>query len=324
MKDIINLCQVSLARDIPLILENYLAFKKHYHLIKIFIICPKDQILEFKEKCKFEEFNIICEDDLISIYDFNKIYKSLNQHIEYKEEFSEKINWYYQQILKISFVIKFVKENKEKITIWDADTILLNQVDFFKKDFSIKYGTFHEFHKPYYITNRVILKEFPDYFISFLIQFISITELECDNLLKNIFNKTDIDSELTENLSKIILQSIFKVHPRLDLKENYNASLFSEYELIGQANCNINRSKQKVLLSLRYNLTGKLTDLQKVILKILNFKHVTYEHSQPVNLGMLDKKQSSSKLFIVVLKILINFNYKRVNHIIKYYYYLFR
>ena len=326
MIETLNICQVSKADNIPLILENFVAFKKKYHSIKIFIICPRDQILEFRKKCKFEEFNIICEDELININAFHKIYKNLNLNlnINYNEEFLKRINWYYQQILKISFVIKFIKKNKEKIIIWDADTVLLNKVVFFKKNLSIRYGTFHEFHKPYYATNHSILKKTPNVFISSIVQFSALTEIECDNLLKNFSNIENVDSQLAEKLSEIILHNIFKSHPTLNYSMPYNTSLFSEYELIGQSNFYLNRSKQKLLLSLRYNLTGKLTNLQKIILTFLNFKHVTYEHTQHTNLGMLTREQSWSKLFILVLKILIKFNYKIIIYNIKHYYYLFR
>lgn len=316
-----NICQVSLARNIPLILENYLEFKKKYHSIKIFIICPKKEILEFKEKCKFKEFNIICEDELISIDDFKKIYKDLNKNINYEKEFLKRINWYYQQILKLSFVIKFIKENKKKIIIWDADTILLRKVNFFNKNISIRYGTFHEFHKPYYVTNQSILKIFPNYFISSLVQFSALTELECDNLLKNILNINEVDSQTSSKLSKVILQNIFKNVSSLDTSLPYNTSLFSEYELIGQSNWNINKSKQKLLFSLRFNLTGKLTESQKIFLKILNFKHVTYELSTQENIGMLTRTQPWSKLFILIIKIIVKFNYKRIIHNIKYYHF---
>ena len=51
MKEIkINICQVSLNCNIPLIIENYKNFKKLYKNINIFIICPDSQVNEFKKK----------------------------------------------------------------------------------------------------------------------------------------------------------------------------------------------------------------------------------------------------------------------------------
>ena len=194
-------------------------------------------------------------------------------------------------------------------------------MNFFNKNISIRYGTFHEFHKPYYVTNQSILKIFPNYFISSLVQFSALTELECDNLLKNILNINEVDSQTSSKLSKVILQNIFKNVSSLDTSLPYNTSLFSEYELIGQSNWNINKSKQKLLFSLRFNLTGKLTESQKIFLKILNFKHVTYELSTQENIGMLTRTQPWSKLFILIIKIIVKFNYKRIIHNIKYYHF---
>ena len=76
------------------------------------------------------------------------------------------------QILKITFSLNFIAKNKTGIIIWDADTIILKKINFFKKGLSIKYGNFFEFHKAYYLTNKEILKDTPNYFISFLNQFI--------------------------------------------------------------------------------------------------------------------------------------------------------
>ena len=69
-----------------------------------------------------------------------------------------RLNWYYQQVLKISFIIDFVKNNNERMIIWDSDTIILKKIDFFGRDFSIKYATINEFFKAYYLTNKTISK----------------------------------------------------------------------------------------------------------------------------------------------------------------------
>ena len=53
---------------------------------------------------------------------------------------------------------------------------------------SVKYGTFFEYHKPYFRTNEYILKAQPKYFISFLTQFIAISRLEFDFVVEKIFN----------------------------------------------------------------------------------------------------------------------------------------
>ncbi len=88
--------------------------------------------------------------------------------------------------------------------------------------------------------------------------------------------------------------------------------MFSEYELIGQINYENKLKKQKPILSLRFGLNGKLTNFQKFIAKILNFKHVTYEnnHFKKESVGMLERKQTNTYFFFLILKNLIKFRVK--------------
>ena len=104
----LNICQVSLSRDIPIILENYLSFKNYYNSFKIFVICPKSEIEEFEKKLGFKEFIIIDETSILSFKEFENIFKDLSIVSGYKNKFKERLGWYYQQILKLSFILDFV------------------------------------------------------------------------------------------------------------------------------------------------------------------------------------------------------------------------
>ena len=66
---------------------------------------------------------------------------------------------------------------------------------------------------------------------------------------------------------------------------------------------------QKIIPTLRNNLNGKFTGLQKNIARIIGFYHVTYEHSyQNINSsGMLLRNQSWSSYFKILLKYLVKF-----------------
>jgi len=128
--------------------------------------------------------------------------------------------------------------------------------------------------------------------------------------------KLDNDNEkkLYLNLSELILKSIFKTH------KIYNGSMFSEYELIGQINYENRFKKQKPILSLRFGLNGKLTNFQKFIAKIFNFKHVTYEnnHFKKESIAMLERKQTNTYFFFLILKNLIKFSIKNFRFNIKF------
>ena len=89
----LNICQVSLSRDIPLILDNYYSFKKLYKKFKIFIVCPIQEIDEFKKKLNFKEFYFISEDTIISFKEFNDIFEKLSVNLDFKDEFKKRLSW---------------------------------------------------------------------------------------------------------------------------------------------------------------------------------------------------------------------------------------
>ena len=311
----LNICQVSLSRDIPLILDNYYSFKKFYKKFKIFIICPIKEIDEFKKKLNFKEFHFTSEDTVISFKEFNDIFEKLSVNLDFKGEFKTRLSWYYQQILKLSFIVDFVSVKKENIIIWDADTIILKKINFFDNNYSIKYGTLFEFHKPYFKTNEGMIGKNPDYFISSLVQFIGITTLECQHLVKNYLKLNKNNNQTGSAISKIILQNIFKIH------RAYNGSLFSEYEFIGISNYILQKKKQEPLFLLRAGLNGKLTNMQLKIAKLVNVKHITYEHSHLNNLsqGMLERKQSWWSFIKIIFKDLIKFYLRNIRHTFNFY-----
>ena len=311
MSEEINICQVSLKRDIPLILKNYLNFKNFYNQIKIYVVCPSNELNFFKDVLNFKEFQIIPEDHIISLNDFEKIFLQYSGKINYKSEFKSRLNWYYQQILKLSFMFNFFNEKRKNLVIWDADTIILKKISFFEKDRSINYGTFNEFHKQYYITNLKLLGTSPQYYISFLNQFVSVTSDEILFLEKKLFHEKNKDkSKLPFKISELILKNIFSEH------KIYNGSMFSEFELIGQSNYLLNNTKQTPILSLRFGLDGVLSKKQLILAKFLGFKHITYEHSHPnkKSLGMLTRKQSWTGLIKIIFKNLTKFLLRSIKH----------
>lgn len=311
----LNICQVSLNRDIPLIIENSKNFIKLYkNQITFHIICPENQIREFKEKLNFDSFNIINEEEVVRFNDFKFIYNKFSENINYKEKFDLRLKWYYQQALKITFALNFIEKKNKNIIIWDADTVILKKISFFKNDISIKYGNFFEYHKDYYETNDEILKKSPKYFISFLNQFVAISVKECDFFLKNHLKNNLQKKTLDMMISELIFKSIFNRH------KVFKGSLFSEYELIGQSNYMFNNFRQKPLLFLRFGLNGKLTRIQKIFAAGLGYKHITYEHGKinTKNLGMLNQKQSWLGFIKILFKNFTKFYLRCIIHTIKY------
>ena len=313
----INICQVSLARDISIVKENYFNFIKIYKNLNFFIICQNKDYDLFQNIFSFPNCEIINEDKILSLKNFKNIFLSLSKNLSYKKDFENRLSWYYQQALKISFVIDFVDRFKKKVVIWDADTIILKKIKFFNKEKSCSFGTLFEFHKPYYLTLKNILGILPPIFISSLTQFvpISVKDIKILNIkLNNFLNKNSMST--SEWISKIILRSVFDEH------KIYNGSMFSEYELIGLSNIIENNNKQKAIFTLRSGLDGKLTNLQKKICILLNTYHVTYEHSHPVaqSKGMLQREQTYKVFFRIIFKDLVKFYLRIIRYNFLYYF----
>ena len=74
MNKCLNICQVSLARDIPIIKINYENFKKLYSNLKFFIICKNKEKNLFEKYFNNENFEIIDEDSILSYYEFEKFF----------------------------------------------------------------------------------------------------------------------------------------------------------------------------------------------------------------------------------------------------------
>ena len=61
--------------------------------------------------------------------------------------------------------------------------------------------------------------------------------------------------------------------------------MLSEYEIIGTFISNsprYNNKKKKIIKFYRDNLRGKLSIFQVFILKLFNYKHITYEYSRRI------------------------------------------
>ena len=309
-KQKLNLCQVSLKGNIPIIIENHRKLKLFYKDFNIFIICPKKDLNLFKKKLKYSEFIIISEDQILSFSKFQKIFYKLSKKYKFKTLFKKRLSWYYQQILKLAFVFYFLKKDNKRIILWDADTVITKKINFFSGDFSSKFGTFTEFHKSYFEINKVLLGQIPKYFISSVVQFGSITSFESKILMKKLKIKGNKINEIANNLSTLIMREIFL------MDASYNGSLFSEYELIGNFKILIKPEKQNMIASLRKGLKGILSSKQLYLLNLLNITNVTYEHTHKNtnSMGMLKRRVSWYDFIIVVFKTKLKFYYNLIKH----------
>ena len=312
MKKCLNVCQVSLRENIQIIEENLIKFNKFYNTTNFYIICPSKEVQFFKNKLKFNNIKIINEKKIISFKEFKKFANLYLKNTNYKNQIQNRLSWYYQQVLKISFILDFVIKNKEPMIIWDADTIILKKIKFFNNDASVRYGTTGEFHKAYYLTNYKILRELPKYYISSLTQFTSLNYSEA-KYLHNKINKNIKKKDKTSIwLTKVIFKSLVSAHTI------YNGSMFSEYELIGQSNLLKKYKSQTLISGMREHLNGKLNFLQKKILLFFGYSYIAYEHTHKNknSINMLKRKQSNYSFLKILFKKTSNKIYRGIKHFI--------
>ncbi len=310
----LNICQVTLKGNIPTIKDNIIMLKKFYPDFKLFIICPKKDIGLFKKHINNDCCEIINEENIISFRKFTDIANKYFKKNSYYNEIQNRLGWYYQQVLKITFMIDFVIKKREPILMWDADAILLKKFVFFESDKTIKYGTTFEFHRAYFKTNEKILKKLPEYFLAMTNQFIGLTPVEGKFLVRN-FNK--IKKKTTDTslwISNIISWAISDTH------KNFNGSMLSEQELIGHSNLLYSYEKQKLIHGIRAGLSGKLNHLQKKVLTLLGYNYVCYEYShQTINgKNMLERNQSWLSFIKLVFKKTSNKTFRGVKHYLKF------
>ena len=236
--DLINLCQVTLGTDAEIVNENLIEFNKIYKNVKLFIVCPNKDKEIFTKTLVSKNYEIITEDELISLNEFSLIFERISNNLTYKKEFKKRLSWYYAITLKFCFIHKFFEENDTNLIIWEGDTVILKKINFFKNSESMLYTCPAYFHKLYFDTCNKLLGKLPKFYSSFITMFGSMTKNEISFLFKTL-NLSGINNKKFNALfSEKVLKSVFDIHPI------YDNSMFADYELIGINSLNYNYKKQ--------------------------------------------------------------------------------
>jgi hypothetical protein len=289
-----NFFTVSLANNIPVLKRSIPQINRFYDDPKFSIICPNSAVELFSKELQiFPNIKIISEDTLLSFDTFaikaNAYFKAKTG----KRYTGTRLGWYYQQVLKISFLIDQQAVNLP-IVMWDADTIMLSEIEFFNKNRSILYGSLLEFHRPYFQSLAPILGALPANIKAFTIQFFSCTTVEQSFLISKL-NQYMPRSENTppaQWIADIIIKTVIDTH------EGFDVSLFSEQELVGLSNILCSDQSQSSLAYLRWGFEGILSHAQVFWVTLLGFKHLTYENVDSI----LHQKQGWLKLMVFTLK----------------------
>ena len=306
------ICQVSLANNIPIIEENYNNFSKFYNNLIFFIICPENQIKVFKKRLNKKNIFIISEDKIFKFSKFKTLFIKFSKKISYRKKFLKRLNWYYQQILKLVFILNNKICQTNNLILWDADTLILKKINFFNDNCSVNYSNVFEYHRSYFLTSQKLLNiKIPTNYLSSINQFIALNTEE-NKFIKSKLMGTSNRKISANSISQKIFKSIFLGNI------SFNHSMFSEYETIGLCKYlkdpNFN---QKIIFFLRYKISGKLSNFQKKICIFFNCFHVSYEeHNNDKHIKkILLKKQNFFSFIKIFFKQYIKYIVRKIKYL---------
>ena len=308
MKEKYIFVTVSLLDNLDSVYASIFKLNKFYSISKYVVIVPKNNIEVFEEKLKVyenveivEEDKICCKRQFLNLCDV--FIKSRNEHQSFRK------SWYYQQILKLSYVTNKKYFSNNNLIIWDADTIPLKKIKLFNKyNQPYLYGSVYEYHPPYFMINKILLGPKSSMLnLSCINQFVALN-LQIRKDLEKFFLKFNRLNKIKNN-DLFVANAILKT---LAIGQNINSKIeskFSEYEFIGNFisnKYNKRNIKQKRIKFFRNNVDGNINLIQKIILYFFNYKHITYENN-----FNNDQTQTYKNLFLCIVRDLSCYIYIR-------------
>jgi hypothetical protein len=264
---------VSLAENIPVLQLSIPEINRFYDNPSFRIVCPTAALPEFQTAFgHYINVHIIPETDYLTFDAFKESAQNYLATTGMDTDSIARLGWYYQQSLKITYLIDGTNKN-DLVVMWDADTIPLKKIIFFNKQKPQLYGSKIEFHRPYFETLSSIFEPFPRTFYAFTIQFFNCTNHDVIYLtsrLNSYYKKSPKETTGTW-ITKIIIKLTTDAHGTLA------NSGFSEQELVGIATMLNNNFLQKPLIYLRGGFNGIMTKRQTSFVRLMGFKHITYE-----------------------------------------------
>lgn len=264
---------VSLAENIPVLQLSIPEINKFYDNPSFTIICPIAALQEFQTA--FESYinvKIISETNYLTFDAFKESVQDSLTPMGIETDSIARLGWYYQQALKITYLIEQASKN-DLIVMWDADTVPLKKIIFFNEQIPQLYGSKIEFHRPYFETLARIFEPLPTVFYAFTIQFFNCTSHDVSYLT------TKLDSYYKKKPTETIGTWVAKIIVRstIEAQSTLANSGFSEQELVGIAVMLNNNSLQRPLIYLRGGFNGFMTKRQTMFVRRMGFKHITYE-----------------------------------------------
>ena len=297
---------VALIDELEKVVISINKIDKLYDVHKFVIIVPQKDLLIFRNRFKSNINVHIVNENLV--VDKDNFYDLCDRDLRNKKDFNFfRKNWYYQQVLKLTYTLNDKFFTNHNFVMWDADTIPIRKIKFFnKKNEPINYGSFYEYHLPYFEHNKIIFgNKYKPYKFAATIQFFALNLQD-----RKDFRELLLNFNLKNNIAKsnlFVADAIIKGIKIQNKGNSIKGQLVSEQELVGAfifQKYKRSNKDQHLIRFFRFDVDGYLSAFQNLILFIFNYKHVTYE-----SYFDLKKKQSYKHL----IKALIRDNLVRNN-----------
>jgi Family of unknown function (DUF6492) len=204
--EIVTAC---LPRDLHILRLGIAQLRRFLSIDSVHVIAPSWNFEKFRHVLG-SDVELIDEDELIPTMTLAKL-RELPSPC-----FPQGAGWYFQQLLKLVFAYC---GRQEHYLIWDADTILLQPVEFFDSQGRALYTKSEEYHPPYFETYRRLIGEEPNREFSFISQHMIIEKA----VLRDMLVKIEKRFSGSENWAWKIMKNL----PGTDCNR------FSEYETYG-------------------------------------------------------------------------------------------
>jgi hypothetical protein len=288
---------VTLERNKYTVREGLESLRKLYRKgFSYAVIVPKKSVDIFTDFLANYDVSVVDESTILDFSKFESLARSVCAKLSCNDlEIVldlERLGWYYQQVLKLSYLIE--NSASAPLTMIDADTILLSKLPFFNGCRSNLFATPYEKNKPYLQTMHSIFGNSLSYdkWTSTTCQIISLSPVECKSFIEELYMYLPRygDESIGEWIARIVLFSVASTHSCVA------SSLISEQDFVGYFLRTRFKAFPRKLFFLRSGISRRLTKNQIRFITLMGVKHLTYEHWQ---ITAENLKMSWMKLFYV-------------------------
>lgn len=182
----------SSTRDCLILRKSIYFLYQNIENARIYILTARSNFRLFPKRF-LRKYNVHPIDELEIVPDRDHLEIAASAHFSCKYRFG----WYYQQFLKMGFALSRYAD--KEYLIWDADTILLNKINFFDRGKMI-FTPKSEYHKAYFVTINRLLGYDKEVQYSYIAEHMPVSVPIMQELIAKISNSDIPGSSWTEKI----------------------------------------------------------------------------------------------------------------------------